>query len=517
MTAGTTAYQIIRGGLVLDIQNRSAAAADILIDGDSIAAVGPPGMAAPGDALVVDAADRLVMPGLVNAHTHGHGSLGKGLGDKWSLELLLNAGPWVSGGFTLEDKHTAALLNAAEMVLKGCTAAYDMYFEFPTPSLEGLTAIGRAYAEVGVRVVLAPMMADTTLYQAIPGLMEALPEPHRGHVAKIGAAPYEEHLAACEQALRDWPFDRDRVRPALGPTIPLHCSDDFIRGCRDLAKDYDAGIQMHLAESKVQAVSGMQRYGKTLTAHLDELGMLGPGFTGAHGIWLDDDDLKRLRDSGATVAHNPASNLRLGSGIAPARQMIDLGIGLGIGTDGSASSDNQNMFEAMRTAAFVSRIVTPDPGEWLGTWEVLELGTASGAAVLGLGGVIGRIAPGFKADILFLDLNNVNFVPLNDAANQIVNCEDSSAVESVMIGGRMVLSGRRFTSFDYGALRRRVAETTARLRTLNAEPRQRMEALAAFVSHHCVGLVCEHYHVQRRLDPSAFGQPPREPVGLQET
>ncbi len=484
---------------MLDIAQRSVSPADILIAGDTIAEIGQPGMAAPAEAQPVDASDRLVMPGLVNAHTHGHSTLGKGRGDKWSLELTLNASAGISGGFTLEDKHTAALLNAAEMVLKGCTAAYDMCMELPTPTIEGMSAVGSAYAELGVRVVLAPMMADMTLYQAIPGLMEALPAPHRSQVEKMIAAPHAEHLAVCRDLLHDWPFDRDQVRPALGPTIPLHCSDDFIRGCRDMAEAYDAGIQMHLAESKVQAIASLKRYGKTLVAHLDDLGSLGPRFTGAHCIWLDDDDLQRLHDRGATVAHNPSANLRLGSGIAPAKQMLDLGIGVGVGTDGAGSSDNQNMFEAMRAASFVSRITTPDPDQWLGSWEVLELATSKGAAVLGAGDAIGAIAPGFKADMLFLDLGNINFVPLNDAANQIVNCEDSSAVDSVMIGGRMVLSGRTFTNLDFGALRRRAEQAKDRLRAFNAEAGARAEAIASFVSQHCVGLACEPYPVQRTL------------------
>jgi len=494
------AFQIIRGGLLLDIQKKSCVSADILIKDDTIAEVGTPGLDAPDGAITIDASDRLITPGLVNAHTHGHGGLGKGLGDKWSLELLLNASPWMSGGYTLEDKKTAASLNAAEMVLKGCTAAYDMYFEFPTPSIEGIAVIGEAYSEIGVRVILAPMMADTTLYRAIPGLLEAIPERQRQHVEKITAATHEEHLSVCASLLKNWPFERDLVRPALGPTIPLHCSDDFIRGCRDLANDYEVGVQMHLAESKVQAIAGIKQYGKTLTAHLDDLGLLSPRFTGAHGIWLDDEDIKRLSDQGATIAHNPGSNLRLGSGIAPARQMLESQVGLGIGTDGSASADNQNMFEAMRLAAFVSRIVTPDPADWLGTWEVLELATSGGANVLGMAQKIGRVASGFKADMIFLNLDNINFVPLNDAANQIVNCEDSSAVDSVMIGGRMVLSGREFTSFDYTALRSKAEMAVGRLRQANIETHGRMEAMAEFVSRHCVGLVCQHYHVERRLD-----------------
>ncbi len=499
------AHQVIRHGAVLDLDKRAVYDADIRIEGDSITEIGPPGLAAPVDARTVDATGQLLIPGLVNAHTHGHGSLGKGQGDKWSLELLLNASPWVNGGLTLDDKMTAAQLNAAEMVLKGCTAAYDMYFEFPTPSLDGLSAAGRGYAEVGVRVVLAPMMSDTLLYDAIPGLLDALPQPHRGHVEKMRAAPFKEHIAACEALLRDWPFDRESVHPALGPTIPLHCSDAFIRACADLARDYDVGVQMHLAESKVQAVSGLERYGKTLAHHLDDMGLLGERFTGAHCIWLDDDDLKLMRDRGAAIAHNPGSNLRLGSGVAPARRMIDLGVPVGIGTDGSASADNQNMFEAMRMAAFVSRIVDADPDSWLGTWEVLEMATAGGAKALGLTAPIGRLAPGYKADVVFLDLSNVNFVPLNDAANQIVNCEDSSAVDSVMIGGRMVLAGRRFTEFDYDGLRARAQEAVERLATANTDIRHRMEAMEQFVSHHCIGLASRDYHVHRRVDGDRAG------------
>lgn len=492
-------YTCVRGAIVLDIEARKAAPADILIEGDVILEIGPPGIKGPEGAAEIDASDRLVIPGLVNAHTHGHGSLGKGLGDKWSLELLLNAAPWVSGGFSLEDKKTAALLNAVEMVKKGCTAAYDMYFEFPTPSLDGIRAIADAYAEVGVRVQLAPMMADTTLYRAIPGLLDAIPEPHRDAVSRLRAASHEDHLKACAEILRQWTHSHEKVRPALGPTIPLHCSDPFIAGCRDLARDYDVGIQMHLAESKVQAVAGIERYGKTLTAHLDELGILGPNFTGAHGVWLDDDDIKRLSDHGASIAHNPGSNLRLGSGIAPAERMRTGGLNFGIGTDGSASSDNQNMFEAMRMAAFVSRVVTPDPGQWLGTWEVLEAATMGGAAAMGLADRIGRIAPGYKADLVFLDLANVNFVPLNDAANQIVNCEDSSAVASVMIGGRMVMENRELTAIDYAALRGKVAAAAERLREVNAETRGQMEALQPFVSAHCVGLACRDYHVHSAI------------------
>lgn len=489
--------KVVRGGLVLDVRARKAEHADIIIQGNKIVEVGPPGCDAPEGAFLIDATDRLVTPGFINSHTHGHGSLGKGLGDRWSLELLLNASPWISGKYLLDDLRLGAELNAAEMILKGCTSAYDMCFEFPSPSFEGMSAVGAGYKALGVRVTLAPMMADMTLFQAIPGLLDALPELHRSRVEAMHVSDANTHLSNCAALLDAWPFDRAYVAPALGPTIPLHCSDDFIKGCRDLSSDYEVGIQMHLAESKVQAVSGLMRYQKTLTAYLEDMGLLSPRFTAAHGIWLDTDDLKRLSDHGATIAHNPASNLRLGSGIAPAREMVALGVGVGLGTDGSVSSDNQNIFEAMRAAAYVSRITSPTPDEWFGSWDVIEMATLGGAKVLGKQHQIGSLEPGYLADMVFLDLGSVNFIPLNDAANQIVHSEDSSAVKSVMIDGRMVLHDKRFTNYDFASLRARVKGAVARLGEINISTKQECEAMANYVSHHCVGLACKHYPVNR--------------------
>jgi 5-methylthioadenosine/S-adenosylhomocysteine deaminase len=189
-------YQVVRGGQVLDVMARKVLEADILITKGSIVDVGHPGMDVPDGTVVIDATDCLVIPGLINAHTHGNCSLAKGLGDKWSLELLLNALPWAGAGLTLEEKETAAQLNAAEMILKGCTAAYDMFFEFPSPSKEGLRLAAQAYNEIGVRVQLAPMMSDITFYRAVPGLLDSLPEPHRARAEAMATASYQEHLGA---------------------------------------------------------------------------------------------------------------------------------------------------------------------------------------------------------------------------------------------------------------------------------------------------------------------------------
>src|SRR3954447_5697069 len=152
---------VIRGGQVVDTPAHRQDLADILIAGDTIIEVGPPGLAAPEGIHVIDATDRAIMPGFVNGHIHGHGTLAKGLvEDRWPLELFLNALPGLSGSRTLEDKYLNGLVCAAEMIRKGCTACYDLFFEFPIPSRDGVEAIGRAYKDAGVRAVIAPMVAD---------------------------------------------------------------------------------------------------------------------------------------------------------------------------------------------------------------------------------------------------------------------------------------------------------------------------------------------------------------------
>lgn len=494
--APADASWVIRGGLILGAPSGIVREADLVIRGDTIDAVGPPGMKAPETAAVLDASDRLVMPGLVNAHTHGHGNLVKGAGDRWTLELLLNAGSWLNGHRTEEDHYLTCLLGGLEMIRSGTTACYDLFYEFPLPSLEGLDAAARGYRDAGLRSVLAPMVADHSFYEAIPGLGEALPEALSVEVSRFRTAPARATLDALHGIARGWSYDSAESALALAPTIPLHCSDAFLAGCRDLARDAGLGLHVHVAESKVQVVSGIRRYGKTLIAHLDELGLLGPQFTAAHAVWVDDDELARLADRGASVAHNPGSNLRLGSGVAPLRRMRDRGLNVGIGTDGAHCSDNQNMFEAMRLASFVSRIRSPDPERWLATGEAFAMATEASARALGWGARIGRIAPGFKADLVLLDLNHPELVPLRNPVNQLVHSASGAAVDSVIIGGRMVLDRGRFPGVDMPRLRARIADRVAALRERNRALAGLATRLESIVSRFCVGLARTPYHVQ---------------------
>ncbi len=497
------AYTIIRGGLLLDIAAGSAEPHDVLIEDDTIREIGPPGCAAPAAAREISAARRLIHPGLVNAHTHSHGNLAKGMGDRWTLELLLTAAPWIGGNRGADDIRLSAQLGAVEMVLKGCTACYDLFFEWPAPSADGMALVAAAYAEIGMRAVIAPMVADRSFFEAIPGLADALPPALQREVAALRLPPGEATVAAIRTILNDWSFDRGRIRPAVAPTIPHHCSDEFILGCAGLAREFDIGLHSHVAESKVQAVVGTRVYGRTQTAHLERLGVIGPHFTVAHGVWLDTDDMTRLGDRGASVAHNPGSNMRLGSGLADTRAMLDRRVNLGIGTDGASCSDNQNMYEAMRLASFVSKVQGPDWPRWLSTREAALAATEGSARALGFEGRIGRIAPGYQADLVMLDLDHPNWLPFNDPVNQLVHCEDGTAVDSVMIAGRMVVENRRVLTVDLAQLRDRAEAARDRLAAVNADNRRLYQALEPVVGSYCPGLARTPYHVHRygaRLD-----------------
>ena len=482
-----TTKLLLTGARILAPDALSAPHLDLLIDAGRIAALLPPGTRVES-AQPFDASHRLIIPGLVNGHTHGHGGLSKGAGDKWDLAALLTHAPWISGGRTTRDKWLSTALNAVENLKKGCTAAYDLTFEFPCPTAEGMDAMADAYATVGLRAVIAPMVADLTFFQATPGLIEALPEPHRGRAAAMRLAPAEEITGAITAAARTWPHAARGIRLGCAPTIPLHGTDEFLRACRAVAAEHGLPMQTHVAEARYQAAGGTIRYGGvTLLEHMDRLGLVGPWFSVAHGVWLTDSDLEVLAKRGAGLSHNPGANMRLASGIAPARKAINAGVTVGIGTDGSSSSDNQNMFEAMRLAAFASRLWEgAEEEDWLGTAETVRLATAGSSKLLGLEG--GTIEPGKLADLVLLDLRHINWAPFNDAANQLVWTEDGSAVTDVMIGGAWKLRDRAVLGLDEAKLADEANEAAERLRHANAETRVWCDAVAPHVACHCRAL-----------------------------
>jgi 5-methylthioadenosine/S-adenosylhomocysteine deaminase len=375
------------------------------------------------------------------------------------------------------------------MIRKGCTACFDLTVEVPEPSREGMAAVARAYRDVGMRAVVAPMIADRTIYQALPGLLDVLPEDLRSQMAAQRAAPIEKTFEACRAILANWSFDRRFIRPALGPTIPLHCSDEFLQHCDQLSAEYGVRLQTHLAESRAQAAIGRDRYGRSLVEHLDRLGFLSDRLSVAHAIWLESDDIRRLSAHGVTVAHNPSSNLRLGSGVAPVREMLRAAVIVGIGTDASNTSDGQNMFEATRLASYLSRIDGFATENWISAAEALGMATEGSAKGLGFE-KIGRLAAGFEADIVFLRLESPHFIPLRSPLLQMVFGESGASVDTVMIGGRIVFRDGKLLTLDEAALRKQAEAAAQRLDEANADLFASGAGVASLVGAFCAAQGC---------------------------
>jgi guanine deaminase len=494
---------LLHGGHVLRGAGPAPERADVLVEGDRIAAVGP-ALPRPAGAESLDAAPFLVVPGLVNAHTHAHNNLLRGLADRWTLEDLLNHGPALNGGRTAEDHYLSAALGAAEMLKTGCTTAYDLFMAAPAPSIEDVEAVVRAYADIGLRAVVAPAIADLPFHETVPGLMDLLPDDLRRRVREMTAAPAAALLHLAEETVRRFHGAAGgRVRAALAPTIPTQCTDDFLQGMARLAREHGAAVHTHLAESKVQAIAAQRRWGRTAVAQLAGLGLLGPGFVGAHGVWLTGDDLDRLAGAGAAVAHNPASNLRLGSGIAAVREMLDRGLTVGLGADGSMSSDNQNLFEAMRLAGLVGNVRFPHhTARWLGAPEVWRMATAGSARALGLGDEIGAVEAGRKADLVLLRADSTFLRPVSDVVGSLVYAETGAAVDTVLVDGRVVVRGGCLLTADEARLRARAQEAADRVRRGN-EPRWRLAAeIAPYLSTACRAAAARPYPVDRYAGPT---------------
>jgi guanine deaminase len=480
---------LITQGLVLPSAHEPARLADVLIEGGRIQALGAPGaFAGVTVARTLDASDRLLIPGLVNAHTHAHGNLGRGAVQDVALEGFLAASPAINGHRTLGDMALSATLSAVELLKKGCTAVFDMSAESPLPTVDGLHAVAGAYAQAGIRAVVAPMMADRTLYQAYPEMLAGLPAELQPALAALRASDPAQCLAAVRQAAREWPFDATQVRLGIAPTIPLHCTDDFLRGCAALSAELGLPMQTHLAESRAQAVYGDQRYGRSLVTHLSGLGLLGPRLSVAHAIWISDEDIEMLARAGVTAVHNPLSNLRLGSGIAPLRRMLERGLAVALGSDGANTSDTQNLFEAARLAAGLTRVVDADEARWLSAAEALHMATEVSGRTLGWGdGQLGRIAPGYRADLVLLDLGRPEYVPLRDPLRQLVHGESGAAVDRVLVGGRLVVEGGQVLTVNEVVLRRQAQRAAERLDALNADGRHLAATLRQGVSAFCCG------------------------------
>jgi cytosine/adenosine deaminase-related metal-dependent hydrolase len=398
---------------------------NVVVEGGRIAAVG--GSAVAGD--VLDASGGLVMPGLLNAHCHSPETLARGIVDRIGYENWLGAiWPYLDG-LTPEQIRIAVLLGCAEMLHSGTTAVVDHFRQTPM-RLDAIEAAVGAYREAGMRCAVGIMLRD-----------RSVPEwatDNGGEVADL-----------CRAAVDAWHDPDGPVSIMLAPSAPHRCTDTLLETVGEIARERNLFMQMHLDENRSQRQEANEIYGHSSIRHLDSIGMLDPRLSLAHCVWIDDVDLNLLAGQDVTVVHNPVSNLRLGSGIAPVPDMLERGITVALGADGAASNDSQNMFEVMKLASLL-------PGA-LGMTErptaldVLGMTTGTAAARFGMSDV-GTVVAGQKADLVVLDRADARLHPLNDVHQQIVFAGAGLCVRHVVIDGRVVVRDGVIQTFDERAL-----------------------------------------------------------------
>jgi 5-methylthioadenosine/S-adenosylhomocysteine deaminase len=424
-------------------------ARDIAIGGGRIVEIAEK-IAPPEGATVLEARDMLAIPGLVSAHYHSHDTLLKGCFAPMPLEAwFLHAVPPNYPQRSREEIRARVLVGALEALKSGITTLQDMATVHPFDAAE-VDTILQAYDEIGIRCVFALQVGDAPGSRGMPFWDEVIPAGLRAEltssVKRGGSA--RELIARLDGERKRHAGRHPRVTWGLGPATPEICSEEFLGLLAELSARENLPVFCHVYESKANAVTARNRYGKdggSLIRHLSRVGLLGPRFTLAHGVWLTRAEIDELAGSGAHVALNPLSNLKTRSGVAPIRSYLDAGVKVGLGTDNSSCSDAQNMFQAMKLFALISAA----SGE-----EAFAAATVGAADAIGLAGEVGRLAPGCKADITLLDLRDPAFMPLNDAVRQLVYTESGRAVRHVIVEGRVLIENGRATMLDEDALQR---------------------------------------------------------------
>jgi len=438
---------------------------DILIAGSRIQVFGPIGTITPDptwQGTILEGQGRLALPGLINAHTHSPENVLKATSPSLPLELWLI--PLFAGivEWTPRLAYLSALLGAVEMLKTGTTAVLDHLWTVEGVASTYLDAVMQAYGEVGIRASVAPHIEDRDLVLEA-GAKRGLIFPHHPFIDRFALwPPITSQLAALEQFIATWHHTADgRLRCLVGPSGIHWCSPALLSACVTLAERYKTGLHLHAVETELQATMVHETLGQGGIAFLDSVGVLKQGTSLAHAIWLESGDLERLAQTGTTVVHNPVSNLRLGSGIFPFIEAQRLGVTIALGSDGAASNDTQSMFGVIKQVGLIHNHPDADYHTWPSAGEILAAATQGGATALGMEAQLGRIAPGYLADIILLDLEAHPFFPLRDPTLHLVYCEDGKSVESVIVNGKVVVDHRILTTLDEKAVRDELRERCA--------------------------------------------------------
>jgi len=421
--ARTRVALLITGGIVvtMDAERRVLAPGAVAIDGTDIVAVGNPKEVAARvqPRATIDATSQVVMPGLVNTHTHAAMVLYRGLADDLTLMDWLQNYIFPAEAKTVSPAFVRAgtRLAAFEMIQSGTTTYTDMYyFE------EEVAAVTR---NAGLRGVLG----QTIIQFAVPD-------------AKTPAAALER----ADRFIRQWKGD-PLVTPAIAPHSMYTLDATTLTAARDVGRRHGVPVLIHLAETRDELKIAAEKHQQTPTAFLAAIGFLGPRTVAAHGVWLDERDIGVLKAAGVGIAHNPESNMKLASGIAPVPTLLAAGVAVGLGTDGAASNNDLDMFEAMRQAAFLHKVQSGNPRA-VSSRVALEMATLGGARALGMEDTIGSLVPGKRADVILIGTDRARQTPMYDPISHLVYVTRGDDVRTTIVNGKILMRDRVVRTLD---------------------------------------------------------------------
>ena len=368
----------------------------------------------------LDASHSIVMPGLVNTHTHLPMVFFRGLADDLPLMDWLNNHifPAEAKYVNREMVYAGSLLAIAEMILSGTTTFCDGYFYE--------SSVAQAAIDAGMRAVTAQGFID----------------PPAG-----GNDTLSRNIEIAERFIDKWRGKSGLLTPALFCHSPYTCSPDTLKEVKKVSRGAKVPYIVHLAETRDEVRIIRERYGVSPVMHLEKSGVLDNATIAVHCVWLEEKDLEMLAERGVKVSHNPESNMKLASGVAPVPDMLGKGISVGLGTDGSASNNDMDLFTEMDTAAKIHKVFRGDPTV-MDAITVLKMATIEGARVLNLADRIGSVEAGKDADIILVDMRKPHLTPLYNCYSQLVYAANGADVSTVIINGKVVLKERRFPGLD---------------------------------------------------------------------
>ena len=429
---------LIRDGTVLPCDGdfrQTLTPGYVLVRGERIEAVGagaPPEQVAAGADEVIHAAGRVVMPGLINAHTHLFQTFMRGLADDKPLLRWLEAAIWPGSlAMTEEDFYLAALIGFVENLRCGATSVLSQHYI--QTSARNMDSVAEAARRSGARARLARGFADRDPYH--PRLQE----------------PTEVLIKETGRLVRQWNTAGSRVRVEFGPLIPWGCRGDTLQTIARLAHEWDTGVHIHLGETRAEVQMTLDETGVRPARWLSDLGVLDERWQLVHCVWLDDEEMDLIARSGSTIVHCPVSNMYLASGVPHVVEWRRRGIPTALATDGPGSNNSQDMLEVLKFTACLQKVDRLDATALL-PHEVLEMAYRGGAQALGLPGEIGRLASGALADITLVDLRRPHISPVHSAQSALVYNANGNDVDTVIVGGQVLVRGGRLVTIDEAGL-----------------------------------------------------------------